>query len=103
MTREKLAERKKVLRPFLNGFDPSLSVTVGAMTDLARKNDILYDMLSISRDRVNVGGTAGNWKKCEALLDFLKQKGYAVKLDRKEVMADERISFSIVTTGGGNE
>lgn len=103
MVREALGPRKELLKPFLRGFEPSLAGKVVSLTELAKKNDLRYETFSLSRDNVSVGGTAGGWKKCESLLDALKQMGYAVKMDRKESMADERISFSIITTGGSNE
>jgi len=103
VVREALNSRKELLRPFLQSLDPSLVETIVSMADLAKKNDLRYETLSISREKVNVGGTAGSWRKCEALMDTLKKKGYAVKLDRKESFANERVAFSIITTGGSNE
>jgi len=98
-----LNPRKEKMKPFMRSFEPSLAETIGAMTDLARKNDLNYETLSISRDKINVSGTAGNWKKCEPLKDFLKQKGYTVKLERKESLADEKVAFSIATAGEGSK
>lgn len=103
VVRDALNPRREMLKPFLRCFEPSLADTIVSMTDLAKKNDLCYEILSISRDKVNVSGTAGNWKKCDVLLDALKQYGYGVKMDRKEALVDARVAYSIVTTGGGNE
>jgi len=101
MVRDAMSPRKDKMKPFMRNFEPSLAETIAAMTDLARKNDLNFEILSISRDKINVSGTAGNWKKCESLKDFLKQKGYTVKLDRKESLASERVAFFIASTGEG--
>jgi hypothetical protein len=103
MVKEAVKPRKEMLRPFLNGFEPSLADTIVSLVDVARKNDLNYEMLSIARDKATVNGTAGNWKKCEAVTDCLKQKGYSAgKPDRKESLVDSRVMFS-VTTGGAGE
>jgi len=103
VVRDALSPRKEMLKPFLRNFEPSLMEVIGAITDLAKKNDLHYESLSISREKVNISGTAVNWRKCDVLMDFLKQKGYAVRMDRKESLSDERIAFSIIPTGGANE
>ncbi|OGV68005.1 MAG: hypothetical protein A2283_10720 [Lentisphaerae bacterium RIFOXYA12_FULL_48_11] len=103
IVREAIGPRKELLKPFLRRFEPSLADKVVVLADLAKKNDLRYETFSLSREKVSVGGTAGGWKKCEMLLDALKQMGYAVKMDRKESLADERISFSVITAGGASE
>ncbi len=103
MVREALSPRRELLKPFLRKSEPSLVERIVVLADLAKKNDLRYQTFSLSRDKVSMGGTAGGWKKCEVLLDALKQMGYQVKMDRKESMSDERVSFSIITTGGSGE
>ncbi len=59
-------------------------------------------MLSLSRDRVHVTGTARSWNGGDELLTVLKRSGYPAKLDRKDAGADGIVPFSI-TSGGIDE
>lgn len=99
---EKIETRENLLRPFLNAFEPSLTGTIAGIIEIGKKHDLRYEMLSLSRDKILLSGTAGDWNSCNELSAYLKHEGFAVKLDRKEALIDERIPFTIAS-GGANE
>ena len=96
--------RKKIegMRPFLNVFDPSLAATLASVADAAKRNSLHLDMLSMSRDKVQVAGAARSWNGGDELMSFLKRAGYPAKLDRKDGGADGIVPFSIAS-GGADE
>lgn len=97
-----LTPQKEKLRPFMGPFEPSLVAVVGSLADIARQNDLRFETLTLARDKVSVSGTAGGWNRCEKLAESLRKAGYAVKLERKDALIDDRIPFT-VGTGGSHD
>jgi hypothetical protein len=98
--KEKTDKRKELFSPFVNCFTPPLHGIVTAIVDTGKKLDIRYDSLSLTRDKVSVTGTAGDWKSCDELVKLLSREGYLVKLIRKDAQSDERVPFTITPVGG---
>jgi len=99
---DKVRKKMENLKPFLNLFDPSLTVTLAAVTDTAKRNSLRLELLSIGRDTVQVTGMAKSWTGGDELLAELQRWGYAAKLDRKDAGTDGKVPFSI-TSGGDHE
>ena len=98
LVRDKLDKRMDLLRPFLKAFEPSLTSTVSAIMEIGKKQELRYEILSLSQDKeVLISGTVGDWSRCEKLLAYLEQNGFTAKLDRKEALADGRVPFTITS------
>ena len=93
------AQRRDVLQPFLAALQPSLLQTVQAAMDVAQKRNLYFDLLSVSRDRVLVHGSARDWSGPEELLGVLRKAGYAARLERKDALPDGRIPFGVSSEG----
>lgn len=81
--------------PFVNAFRPSLTRTLTALMGTARENDLRFKLLSLEREQAIISGTAADWDACDRLVEALASGGYAVKLERKDVLEDERVPFTI--------
>jgi len=99
---DKVHKKMENLKPFLNVFDPSLTVTLAALADSAKRNSLRLDRVSLGRDKVQVTGVARSWTGGDDLLAELQRWGYSAALDRKDAGADGKVPFSI-TSGGGHE
>jgi hypothetical protein len=97
-----VAKRKELMSPFVEAFEPSLTSVVGPILETGEARDLRYDVLSLSRTKIMIGGTAGEWGSCDPLVKSLQASGYGVKLERKEALDDERIPFIIDGTGEGH-
>lgn len=97
IARNSIASRLDTMRPFLNAFEPSLVDTVSDAAGLCGKKGIGLEQLVISRDKVQISGKTKNWNACDELLGLLQQGGYKARLERKENLADEVVSFTIST------
>ncbi|MBN1670599.1 MAG: hypothetical protein JXR37_06180 [Kiritimatiellae bacterium] len=84
-----------LMEPFQNALGRSLTATLAAIVTAGHDNQLRYQTLSLRRADVTLDGTAADWDRCERLLPVLRQAGYAVRLDRHEAGADERVRFSI--------
>jgi hypothetical protein len=99
---DKARKKTDMLRAFQNVFDPSLTETMASVADVSKRNSLHLEMLSLSRDKVQVAGTARSWNGCDELLAYLKRAGYPARLDRKDAGADGVVPFGI-TSGGADE
>jgi hypothetical protein len=90
-----LEKRFQRLQPFAQAFQPSLSGIVRSVVDTGRVSGLRYEELSLSRDEVRISGTAPGWESCEALMSGLREAGFAVRLERRGELAEERVGFSI--------
>lgn len=98
IVRNKLDRRMDLMGPFLKAFEPSLTSTLSGIMEIGKKHELRYETLSLSRDKqVLIRGTSGDWNRCEKLSAYLQQNGFAVKLDRKEALADGMIPFTITS------
>jgi len=82
-------------RPFIDALSPSLTRTLTAVMNTARESGLRFKLLSLARERVSVSGTAADWDACNRLVETLSSAGYAVKLDRRDALEDERVPFAI--------
>jgi hypothetical protein len=99
---DKVHKKMESLKPFLNVFDPSLTATLAAVVDTAKRNSLRLDRVSLGRDTVQIAGIARSWTGGDGLLAELRRWGYPAKLDRKDAGADGRVPFSM-TSGGDHE
>jgi len=99
---ERVNKRVDLLNPFLGAFEPRITGAVASIMEIGKQHDLRYEVLSVSRNRVVISGTAGDWNTCAALSAYLRNAGFLVELDRKEAMIDERIPFAI-TSGSAYE
>ena len=65
----------------------------------ASTNHLRFSHLSLTRDTVAINGTAPTWEAPDPLLTQLRNKGYAVALDRDENLAAEQVVFTLATEG----
>ena len=75
------------------------TAVIGDVMDVGARNDIRYDTLSVSRDDLLISGVGPGWTSAEALVSLLARKGFAVQLDRKDALDDERVPFLITQRG----
>lgn len=99
---DKVQKRMEELKPFLSLADPSLTATLAAVVDSAKRNSLRLDRVSLGRETVQVTGMAKSWTGSDGLLADLRRWGYAAKLDRKDAGTDGQVPFSI-TAGGDHE
>lgn len=98
--RLKIEKDKEELQPFLNAVGPSLLDSMLSIVQIGKKNQLRYEVFTVSRDNVAMDGTADRWAGCDELVSFLKGLGFSVKLNRKEALADGRIPFDIQCGAG---
>jgi hypothetical protein len=82
-------------RPFVDALRPSLTRTLTAVMNTAREDGLQFKQLSLDREQAVISGTAADWDACNQLVETLAAAGYAVKLDRKDALEDERVPFTI--------
>ena len=94
IVRSELEKETAALQPFLAAFEPSLGELLVSAMKTGKKNDLRYEMLSLSREKIEVRGTSSDWNSFAGLLSLL---GVGERhLNRRDAGADERIPFSIV-------
>jgi hypothetical protein len=96
--RSKVDERGVAARPFLVAFGRSLTGLMREIIEEGKKSDLKYEVISVSHVSEENGGllvkgTAPSWNGCDELAGMLRRKGYMVKIDRSDALADERIPF----------
>jgi hypothetical protein len=90
-----IEERAGLTAPFLQAFHPPLASLVGDLLAEAREQGIALETLSIRADSATLGGTAGDWNRCEKLAELLRVRGYSASVDRQDAGSDERVHFTI--------
>ncbi|OVE75724.1 hypothetical protein BVX97_03695 [bacterium E08(2017)] len=101
----KVEERAAATAPFMMAFDAPLTGLLQKVMDLGSKKGLKYEVVSLGGSADGTGdvlirGTAPGWNDCDSLIAMLKSRGYPVKLDRGEALADESIPFTLRTGGG---
>ena len=93
--REAKADAEK-LAPFVRSFEPSMSTTLASILDEAQQDHVALESIALNAKSATLLGVADDWKMCEKLAARLRDLGFAVRLDRQEVVADDRVRFSII-------
>ncbi|MCK5529420.1 MAG: pilus assembly protein PilM [Kiritimatiellae bacterium] len=89
--------RKKELEPFLQAFLPSLQKIIVDIADVAKKEDLHYDTLSVGHDSVSIHGSASSTSGSDELVKTLAQAGYVVTHKRGGRVEGDRVEFTITT------
>jgi len=92
-----IQERKDELAPFVAALQPSLLTQVGSIVQAADRNGAHIESLLLDAQRVELTGTAPDWRRCETLLPIMG--GSLSNLKRGEALVSERIPFTIATGG----
>jgi hypothetical protein len=81
--------------PFVEAFEPSLMAILAGIVDLAHKNNMAIEYLSLKKDAVSVRGAATEWSQGELLAGLLRGRGFTADIQRQDAGADERVHFTI--------
>jgi hypothetical protein len=95
VARRSMEEQAASTRPFLDAFEPSLTVLLSDLLGSAREKRIWIEALSLRHDGVELRGTAEDWNAGEGLADSLRHRGFTTQVDREDAGADERVHFAI--------
>ena len=88
-------EQTPLVAPFVQAFEPSLTALIGGIVELAQKQAMAIEHLSLKSDAVIIRGAAGEWSRCELLAGLLRERGFATDIQRQDAGADERVHFTI--------
>ena len=103
IVQEAVTKREAALRPFRRAFEPSLGRVVLGLLEAGARQRLRFDVMSLSREDVTLGGAGPAWNSAEPLIPLLLKEGYKVgPLKRKDALDDGRIPFTI-GSGGARE
>ena len=88
-------EQAPLTAPFLEAFEPSLMNLVGGIVDLARKQNMTLEFLSLKKDDAIIRGAAAEWSQGELLAGLLRNLGFTTDIQRQDAGADERVHFTL--------
>ena len=88
-------EQAPLTAPFLEAFEPSLMNLVGGIVDLARKQNMTLEFLSLKKDDAIIRGAAAEWSQGELLAGLLRNLGFTTEIQRQDAGADERVHFTL--------
>ncbi len=97
VVKNSIAARKSDLKPFLQAFEPSLLKIIADIADVAKRNDLRLETISLNYDKVSVSGSSAEFEASEEIAAVLVRAGYTVSNKRGSAIADERIPFTITT------
>ena len=92
---DEVAKRKDELRPFARAFEPSQLVTLIDVLEVGKRHMLRFETLTLEDGSVTINGTAGDWNSCDELVARLEGYGMIVNRERRDLLADERIPFTI--------
>jgi len=95
-----LESRKQKTRPFLAAFSPSLVTRAGMIMDIAKRDSLRFDSLTITPGSIAVSGTAAGWNGWSGLAAALAAEGYRTNVKPGTAGPDGRVPFAVATGGG---
>lgn len=99
---QKAWEKQALLTaPFLDAFAPSLAPRLAEVVKAGQASTVRFETLSLRRNSLALTGVAEDWDQCGQLELRLKALGYAVKLQRQEAIAENKVRFTVNAEGGG--
>ena len=88
-------EQAPLSAPFLEAFEPSLTLTIAEIVGLAHKHNMAIEYLSLKKDAVSIRGAVAEWTQGELLAGLLRDRGFTADIQRQDAGADERVHFTI--------
>ena len=93
---DSLNERLELMSPFLDSFDPSLTVTLASITSKAGQLDIRCELLALSREKASLTGCATGPNQLRQFSSDLKQLGFSnVEVKKRGMTPEGLIRFTM--------
>ncbi|MBN1268707.1 MAG: hypothetical protein JXB04_03900 [Kiritimatiellae bacterium] len=95
LARRAVEDRRPLDAAFVEAFQPSLTVLLAGLLDVARDGGVVLDTLSLRRDAVSATGSGEDWPGGRGLAQFLEESGFEVEFKPQDAAADERVHFTL--------
>lgn len=95
LSRRAAAGRASLSSPFLQAFRPAAMPLLAELLEVARRNGLFLETLSLKAGAVSIRGTADDWNRCEGVAAALREKGWLADIQRQDAGADERVHFAV--------
>jgi len=88
-------KRLEDFAPVINAFNQPLSIPLAGLINAAKKTDLSYSRLELSRDTILISGTTEDWDYCDQLLKYVRSLAYLAEVERHEAEDDNGVRFTL--------
>ena len=93
--KDAVAARQADLAAFHAALQPGVDVLLRDAGALAAAEGLHLEAVLLAAERIELSGTAPDWKRCERLVPLLEARGFQTRTVRSDALANERIPFTI--------